>query len=98
MAEKFIDRVVNLSGLEKQELNKFYKAVLKAVQYDCFQHDQKGFHLLEGTVRVTPKGNYIFTPSEHMKTLLDGADYPSLLKLEENRFLELIKLALTEVD
>ena len=93
MAEKFIDRVVNLSGLEKQELNKFYKAVLKAVQ-----HDQKGFHLLEGTVRVTPKGNYIFTPSEHMKTLLDGADYPSLLKLEENRFLELIKLALTEVD
>lgn len=97
MAQKFLDKVTKLSTLDKNTLNKLYKAVITAVQYDAFQYDGEAFHLLEGVIRKNKKGEYIFTPNSHLQALLDKADVPALLKIEESRFVDFIKLALSEI-
>ena len=96
MAVKFSAQLLKLMKEDKEALNTFYRAVLKAVQYDASQYDGKAFHLLEGTVRKANNGKYVFTPNEHLQSMLETANYPALLKLEESRFLDLLSLALQE--
>lgn len=94
---EFSDKVISFSGEDRALLNKFYKAVLRAVQYSAFQNEGNGFQLLEGTVRKTKNGNYIFIPDANLRAMLEKQKVPALLKLEENRLVELIKKALEEL-
>lgn len=91
------ETILSLSKVEENQLLSFVKASLKASQYSAYQHDKKKFKLLEGVVRLDEQGRYIFTPSKAMQQLLDGAEYPQLLKAEESRFLQLLSLALKEL-
>ena len=96
MAVKFSAQLLKLLKDDKDALNTFYRAVLKAVQYDASQYDGKAFHLLEGTVRKANNGKYVFTPNQHLEQMLQTMDYPALLKIEESRFLDLLTFALQE--
>ena len=98
MAVKFSAQLLKLLKDDKESLNTFYRAVLKAVQYDASQYDGKAFHLLEGTVRKANNGKYVFTPNPHLASMLESCSYPALLKIEESRFLDLLTLALKEKD
>ena len=101
MEQKFVDRVMKDLKLSKpitdgkEMLARVYTAVLRAVQYEERQNDGKAFHLLEGTVRKY-KGVYIFTPNKQLKHLFETQEKPYMLKIQESRFLELLKMALTE--
>ena len=95
--QTYIEKVVAFSGEDKIQLNKFYRAVLKATQYFAFQSEGQEFYLLEGKVKKTSKGRYIFTPNAHLAEMLEKKGCPALLKLEESRFIELVKLALSDL-
>lgn len=94
MGQKFAEKVLGLSTLDKEDLLKIYSAVLQAAQYDAFVSDGESFRLLEGSVRKHKSGVYIFTPNQNLKSLLEGKNLPKLLKIEENRFTAYIKLSL----
>lgn len=96
MAQKFSEKILGLSTLDKEDLLKLYSAVLQAAQYDAFVSDGQSFRLLEGTVRKHKSGAYIFTPNPNLKSLLDGKNLPKLLKIEESRFAAYIRLALAK--
>lgn len=91
------EKIVALSAVDRNNINKIYKAVLKAAQYEAFQTDNQSFQLLEGKVKMNERGEYIFTPDKNLRAYLEKSELPSLLKVEEDRFIELIKLALLEV-
>ena len=92
----FTDKLAQLMAGDRETLNKFYRAVLTAAQYDAFAHDGEKFRILEGTLRKTPKGNYQFFPNEQFKNMLENQKNPKVLRIEEGRLLELIKLALKQ--
>ena len=92
----FTDKLIQWAGGDRELVNRFYRAVLAAAQYDAFAHDGEKFRILEGTVRKTPKGNYQFFPNEHFKSMLETNIVPKTLKIAEGRLLELIKLALKQ--
>lgn len=94
--KQYIDKVINFSRKSKEEVNRFYKAVLRAVQYDAHQTQNEKFHLLEGTVTQIKPGVYIFKPNKHLEALLQTSDYPVMLKMEENRFADYLKMALLD--
>lgn len=96
MAQKFTEKVLGLSTLDKEDLLKVYSAVLQASQYDAFVSDGKSFRLLEGSVRKHKSGVYIFKPNATLQSLLDGKNVPKLLKIEENRFASYIRLSLAK--
>ena len=93
--DEYLDKVLTFSSMDRTELNKLYRAILKASQYQAFVTEGESFNLLEGSVRRNQKGEYIFTPNEHLEEMLHKKGLPALLKIEENRFLELVKLALS---
>ena len=92
----FTDKLIQWAEGDKELLNKFYRAVLSAAQYDAFSHEGEKFRLLEGTVKRTPSGKYQFFPSEQFKSMLETNKVPRALRIEEGRLLELIKLALAQ--
>lgn len=96
MGIDFTAQVLKLAKEDKDTLNMVYRAVLRAVQYDAAQYDGNAFHLLEGTVRKTKSGVYVFTPNKHLEEMLKSNTYPALLKVEESRFLDLLSLAMKE--
>lgn len=96
MGQKFSEKVLGLSTLDKEDLLKVYSAVLQAAQYDAFVSDGQSFRLLEGSVRKHKSGVYIFTPNQNLKSLLEGKNLPKLLKIEESRFAAYIRLALAK--
>lgn len=91
------DKLTTLTSLEQKAINKFYRAALYAAQYTAFQTNGEAFQLLEGTVRKDSKGRWIFKPNKHMQAFLENANYPELLKMEESRFADLIKISLEEI-
>lgn len=96
MGQKFTEKVLGLSTLDKEDLLRLYSAVLQASQYDAFVSDGKCFRLLEGSVRKHKSGVYIFTPNATLQSLLDGKNVPKLLKIEESRFTSYIRLSLAK--
>ena len=94
MAQKFSEKILGLSTLDKEDLLRLYSAVLQAAQYDAFVSDGQSFRLLEGIVRKHKSGAYIFIPNQSLKSLLEGKNLPKLLKIEESRFAAYIRLAL----
>lgn len=94
--QQYLDKVLTFTSTDRLELNKLYRAMLRASQYQAFTTNGEAFCLLEGSVRRNEKGEYIFTPNEHLEEMLNKKGLPALLKIEENRFLELVKLALLE--
>lgn len=96
MSTGYKDRLIALSGVESSQINRFYRAALYASQYTAYQTSGDAFQLLEGEVRKNKAGQYIFKPNKHLATLLETKNYPELLKIEESRFVELIRIALSE--
>lgn len=94
MGQKFSEKILGLSTLDKEDLLKVYSAVLQAAQYDAFVSDGQSFRLLEGLVRKHKSGVYIFIPNQALKSMLEGKNLPKLLKIEESRFAAYIRLAL----
>ncbi len=94
MAQKFSEKILGLSTLDKEDLLRLYSAVLQAAQYDAFVSDGQSFRLLEGIVRKHKSGAYIFIPNQSLKSLLEGKNLPKLLKIEESRFAAYVRLAL----
>lgn len=95
--DQYLDKVLSFTTTDKVEINKLYRAMLKASQYQAFTTNGEAFCLLEGSVRRNEAGEYIFTPNAHLEEMLSKKGLPALLKIEENRFLELVKLALLGV-
>lgn len=92
--ETYIERVERTSALDRTQLNKLYTATLQAAQYEAFASEGREFHLLEGKVKQLESGQYIFIPNKHLRALLEKSDYPALLKAEETRFTDLIRMAM----
>lgn len=92
----FTDKLIQWAGGDREAVNRLYRAVMAAVQYDAFAHEGEKFRLLEGTVKKTSNGKYQFFPNEHFKSMLETGKVPKTLKIEEGRLLELIKLALKQ--
>lgn len=94
MGQKFSEKILGLSALDKEDLLRLYSAVLQAAQYDAFVSDGQSFRLLEGLVRKHKSGVYIFVPNQALKSMLEGKNLPKLLKIEESRFAAYVRLAL----
>lgn len=91
------ERILALSKLEVTQLQSLLVAALKATQYSAFENGGAKFSLLEGVINKDEKGQYIFTPSNALRGLLSKWDYPILLQQEESRFIQLLTLALQEI-
>ncbi len=97
MLGNFKENFLKLTKQSQNQINTLLNASLRATQYDAFEHNCEQFHLLEGTVKKNEKGEYIFTPCDVLQKLLDKADYPLILKQEEDRFMQLIQLVLKDI-
>lgn len=82
--------------LTETELVELSRAVMLAAQEDFAATEGKAFHLLEGVVKVHSSGAYIFFPCDYMKKLLDGGQYPEVLKIEEHKLLDWISAILED--
>lgn len=95
-----IAKIAKLKTEDKSSLKRLYRAILLAAQESFRANNKECFYLLGGAVRCV-KGHYIFYPDKNLKKLLESTEdtgTSAMLQYEENRFMDLIKRALAEID
>ncbi|MCM1322999.1 MAG: hypothetical protein NC218_02335 [Acetobacter sp.] len=101
MANQFMEKVLGfLKPEDKRALDRLVQAIGRAIKQEIAENKKTGkrsFHLLEGTVFQHNNGKYEFIPSKSLYAMLQGDPTAVILKTEESRFLELLRLALAEL-